>query len=105
MSSITVKKIKKLAPIVRRCLDRVPECRDNDRLLFFKIWAYQNPNLRDDNFSFKNFAIGFLNGSYAEPSSISRCRQKLQELHPELRGELWDKRHKEGDDTRRDINN
>ena len=105
MSSITVKKIKKLAPIVRRCLERVPECRDNDRLLFFQIWAYQNPKIRDVNFSVMQFAEGFLNGSYAEPSSISRCRQKLQELHPDLRGDLWDKRHNEGDETSKEINN
>jgi hypothetical protein len=33
------------------------------------------------------------NGNLPSSESIRRCRQKLQELNPELRGELWDKRH------------
>jgi hypothetical protein len=101
--SVTVKKIKELKEVVKRCLIQVPETRDNDKLLFLKIWAHQNPKLRDSNFSFTEFSKGFLEKKYAEPASISRVRQALQAEHKELRGKLWYIRHKEGDDTRGEI--
>lgn len=101
--SITVKKIKDLSETVKRCLEQVPETRDDDRLLFLKIWGLQNPNIRSDAFSFKMFAVGFLARKYVEPSSISRTRQLLQAEHRELRGKKWYIRHKEGDDTRDEI--
>jgi hypothetical protein len=102
-NSATVKKIKELKDIVKKCLEKQPETRDNDKLLFLKIWGYQNPQLRNSNFSFTMFSEGFLKKKYAEPASISRVRQALQAEHKELRGNLWYLRHREGDDTRNEI--
>ena len=35
--------------------------------------------------------------------SISRCRRKIQEKKPHLRGEKWDKRHGRAKEIRREI--
>ncbi len=99
-----VNKINRLKPLVSQCLEQISECRDNDKLLILKIWAYQNPALRMEDFTFMKFANDFLDGNYSDPESIRRCRQKLQEERPELRGQLWYKRHQEADETRKTIN-
>ena len=40
-----------------------------------------------------DFIVDFSRKNFAEVSGITRCRRKLQEEHPELRGKLYDKRH------------
>ena len=35
--------------------------------------------------------------------SVSRCRRKIQELKPELRGKKWVQRHKRADKIRKEI--
>lgn len=103
--SILVKKIKNLTPVVKHCLEQSPKARDNDKLLILKIWAHQNPKLRDEQYTFMKFAECFLNNEYSDTESIRRTRQKLQAEHPELRGENYKRRHKECEDTRKSINN
>jgi hypothetical protein len=103
MNSITVKKIKKLKPVVQEILEQSPKARDDDKLLILKVWAHQNPNIRKPDFPFVNFAALFLDNQYAETESIRRTRQKLQEEMPELRGELYKNRHKEAGFTRKEI--
>ena len=105
MSSITVKKIKSIKPVVRFILASLPDTRDDDRLLILKVWRYQNRDIVDDNFSFKMFAVDFLLGKYAYPKSIVRSRRLLQAEFVELQGNNYKLRKKEGGDTSRDINN
>lgn len=105
MESITIKKINKIDNIVASCLRQIPETRDNDKLLILKIWGHQNPKLRQQDFSFISFAEDFLKSNYAEPSTITRSRRKLQEKHPELRGKLWNERHNEAQKTREGMRN
>jgi hypothetical protein len=102
-NSITVRKINDLTEVVKACLSQSPDTRDNDKLLFLKVWGYQNPSIRDSDFSFKMFATGFLEKQYAEPASISRTRQLLQAEHKELRGDKWYLRHNEAEYTRREV--
>jgi hypothetical protein len=102
--SNTVKKIKSIKKAVTNCLEQVPEARDNDRLLILKIWAYQNENLRAPKYEFVNFAALFLDGQYIDPESIRRCRQKVQEQRPDLRGVKYAERHNENIETRAGIN-
>lgn len=101
--SILIKKIKNLKPVVLKCLEQIPETRDDDRLLILKIWAHQNPDLRNNDYSFIDFAGGFLKNSYADPESIRRTRQKLQQEIPEVRGKLYSQRHKEACEVRSEI--
>lgn len=103
MTSITVQKIKKVEPWVKRILEKIPETRDNDQLLILKVWAVENPALRNDSHSFKLFATQLLENKYTNSDTITRCRRKLQEKHPELRGEKWNDRHQEQERTRSEI--
>lgn len=84
-----INKIKNIKDTVRRILMNHPETRDDDNLLYLKVWAEQNPALRYPNTSFYGFAEDFLAERYADTESIRRTRQKLQEQHPELRGRKY----------------
>ena len=88
-------KIASIQVTVKQLLIKFPEARDNDRLLILKIWVEQNIDLRHkrDHYLFKQFAIDFMQGEYVDPATISRCRRKLQDVHHELRGKNWYKRH------------
>jgi hypothetical protein len=105
MESTFIKKIKKLEVIVEKLLLNYPDTRDNDKLLILKVWAYQNPNLRSNDFTFLNFATSYLDGRYADTESITRARRKLQEKNPNLRGEKWYSRHEEEIKVRKEIVN
>jgi len=84
-----INKVVSIKDAVKVILTNYPETRDNDRILMLKIWAYQNSELRHLDYMFLHFARGFINGEYADPESIRRSRQKIQEQHPELRGEHY----------------
>ncbi len=86
--------VLKVSKEVKKLLIEEPETRDNDNLLILKIWALQEPRLRNRIFSFKRFAIGFKAGEYTNPGNIIRARAKLQESIPSLRGNLYKKRMK-----------
>ena len=73
--------------VVSILLDQ-PACRDNDRLLLAEIWRREI-----EETPFKNFFEALVEGSVSNPESITRMRRKLQEMHPNLRGEKWDVRH------------
>ena len=87
--------IIKVKDIVKEFLELIPETRDSDTLLILKVWAKENPNLRDPLTSFISFSHDFLNGSHSSAGAITRARRKLQELHPELRGTNYKGRQQE----------
>jgi hypothetical protein len=80
-------KIYNIKDVVYSLLLNWPEMRDNDRQLMLNVWGKQDAALIDR--SFKDFASDFKRGKYADPESIRRTRQKLQEVHPELRGRTY----------------
>ncbi len=84
-----ITKIHNMKVIVKKILIDSPKARDNDDLLRLKVWATQNPSLRNANYLFMDFADDLLKESYADAESIRRTRQKLQEKHPELRGDKY----------------
>lgn len=100
-----INQIKNLEEVVKQVLFDEVDCRDNDLLLILKIWAYQNPNLRNTTFSFVEFSRGLLNGLYAKPESITRCRRKLQEKYVVLQGKTWVLRHDLEEEVRSEIKN
>lgn len=71
---------------MKKLLVQHADTRDNDRLLMLKVWSEQNKHLRSRTFTFYSFALDFIDGTYADPGSIRRTRQKIQELNPHLRG-------------------
>ena len=97
-------KINNIKKTVEKILRTCPETRDNDRLLMLKVWAAQNPYLRDPQFNFISFSYGFLQQEYADPESIRRTRQKLQEQDPSLRGKVYNGRQNKGKELQYGIN-
>ena len=100
-----IKQIKKIKPLVLQILTDEPKTRDNDQLLALKVWAYQNPSLRDKDHLFISFAIGFSEGKYANYESIRRSRALIQSDYKELRGENYDRRGELGAETKSEIRN
>tara|TARA_R100000656_G_scaffold106011_1_gene78085 strand:- start:34 stop:342 length:309 start_codon:yes stop_codon:yes gene_type:complete len=76
---------------VKKLLTNHPHLRDNDNKLLANIWFEKAPKIEEHVMDFLQMLA---NGELPSAESVRRCRQKLQELNPELRGELWDKRHK-----------
>lgn len=95
--------IVKIRDAVEQILINNPECRDDDNLLILKVWAEQNPMLRDHSTSFVQFSHQFLAGKYASTESIGRCRRKLQEENEALRGRSWRERHDEQENVKQQI--
>lgn len=77
---------------VRKLLIESYETREDDNLLILKVWAEQRPELRNKNYSFKDFAILFVEKKLSSTESIRRTRQKLQEEFPALRGRNYNAR-------------
>ena len=76
---------------IRKILLEKPHLRDNDNKLLANVWYQSVTPLQEE---WLDFLALIANGELPSSESIMRCRRKLQELNPELRGELWDKRHK-----------
>ena len=86
---------------VEKFLTEYPILRDDDEKLMANIWNSHIGNLEDVD---GKDVLSML-ASHELPSyeSISRCRRKLQEECPNLRGEKWYERHKRADNIRKEI--
>ena len=84
-------KMSKILDQVVNLLTEYPSLRDSDDRLTATIWYQYTKNVKeiDAMTLLRRFAAGEL-PSY---ESISRCRRKVQEEKPKLRGQLWEKRH------------
>ena len=85
-------------------LETLPYLRDDDNKLLLKVWAFQNPKLRDKDFYFIDFAMDLMKDKYANSESVRRSRQKLQEQNEELRGFKYKSRSKAQVQVRDNIN-
>ena len=79
--------------------------RDNDNKLIAVVW---NKLLKDVDIDTKEISGWTLlthlsKGDLPTPESITRCRRKLQEKCPNLRGEVWYKRHQRAEGIRKGI--
>lgn len=77
-------------------LNEVPLTRDNDELLTAIIW-YNEANLDQSSIDAKTFLKMYSERKFTSAESIRRCRQKLQEETPGLRGRSYAQRHKRSD--------
>ena len=87
-----IERILSITEIVLKVLKEVPEARDNDELLRFKVHAEQLKSIRAQGYPLDDYARLCISRQFASHESIRRARQKLQELHPELRGQTYRKR-------------
>ena len=80
---------------------------DNDMDLTYNIWKWQfaksKPPVKIDNLSAKNLLQHLKRGTISSFSNISRSRRKCQEMHPETRGVVYEKRHKEQENVRNQL--
>lgn len=83
---------------VQSLLEKHPRLRDDDNKLVANFWFNEVGETKD---FLKNYAAG----NITPADSITRARRKLQELHPHLRGEKYNERHKEEKKVRKSIVN
>ena len=81
--------------------------RDNDNKLIAVVW---NKLLKEMDIDSKEISGWTLlthlsKGDLPTPESITRCRRKLQEEIPELRGLTWTKRHKKQTEVKKELSN
>jgi len=68
-----------------------PSLRDSDERLAANIWYNNIKNV--DEIDAITLLSRFAEGKLPSYQSISRCRRKIQEEKPHLRGKKWAKRH------------
>jgi len=96
-----MKKLFSVIDEVEKFLTKYPILRDDDEKLMANIWNSHIGNLED--VEGKDILHMLANHQLPSYESISRCRRKLQEECPNIRGEKWYERHKRADNIRREI--
>lgn len=98
------KKLKQTKDKVRLLLEQSPHLRDDDNRLIANFYYHESQhNLL--HISALDFLHDFAEGKLTNPESIRRCRQKLQEDCPELRGKLWHEKQHAGNEMRKEVFN
>ena len=87
-----MKKLFSVIDEVEKLLTKYPPLRDSDERLMANIWWMAIPNLGDVNG--KDILSMLAKRELPSYESVSRCRRKIQEMHPSLRGNKWEDRHK-----------
>ena len=96
-----MKKLFSLVDDVEKFLTKYPVLRDDDEKLMANIWSSHIGNLED--IDGKEILHMLANHKLPSYESISRCRRKLQETCPNLRGDKWYERHKRAADIKDGI--
>lgn len=95
--------IKTIMDQVYNLLKDYPHLRDCDNKLVANIWNKEMKNFNvTDAFDFLQL---YADKKITTADSITRARRKIQELHPELRGKNYNKRHNEEKKVRKNIVN
>ena len=100
-------KILKSREKVQHLLATKPHLRDDDNKLIASVWFNE---LKEKGYS-PNTMSGFdllkeiADNKLTNPESIRRCRAKLQETNPKLRGKVYYERHKEKKIVEIDLRN
>jgi hypothetical protein len=83
--------IKDKKDIVETLLRNNPETRDSDSALLSMYWGEEIENLGEPLCTLSSLLY---KGALSSAEAVTRCRRKVQEITPELRGDNWKKRHK-----------
>ena len=86
-------KMLNILPSVRHLLTQAPRLRDSDERLMATIWFKHIGEDKIKSLSAINLLQVLADGGLPSYESISRCRRKIQEEVPELRGKKWKERH------------
>jgi len=104
---MTRKIIRGLQKRVEKLLQSSPELRDSDDRLLANIFWNHIPKQRfteQELEGITKFLQMLADGQLPDYGSVKRCRQKLQQLFPALRGKLYEKRHKRAKAVKKEIN-
>lgn len=82
---MTVEKLKKLEDVIKPILEKYPQTREDDFLLYAEIIDQHNPELL--GLSARAFLLGHNVFNVPNIKSVERARRKVQEKHPELASE------------------
>ncbi|QDP65793.1 MAG: hypothetical protein GOVbin5663_46 [Prokaryotic dsDNA virus sp.] len=89
-----------LKQLVKEALELSVYVRNSDHKLVAWIWRQELKDQWGDD------VINLLNmDKLTSWESIARCRRKIQEEHPELRGEAWNDRQKKSVEVAVDMTN
>ena len=86
--------------MVQKSLQNDVRARDNDMRLTALIWHKELGVLRDKCMPLLELMAY---NKVTNFESISRCRRKLQELHPDLRGDKYKARHDKQQEMKDDL--
>ena len=81
-------------------LTKHPSLRDSDAGLAATIW---NSQIDTQKITARELLLKFATGKLQSYESISRCRRKVQEIKPELRGLKWEQRHKKQKEVKDEV--
>ena len=80
-----------------------PPLRDNDERLMANIWWKFLGEANIDTMSARDILKRLAKGDLPSYESISRCRRKIQETNPTLRGRTWEARHKKQKSVKNEL--
>ena len=98
--------IRGLQKRIERLLQSNPELRDSDDRLLANIYFNHIPNSKyseEEHKGIMKFLKMIAEGQLPDYGSVKRCRQKLQQLYPALRGKLYEKRHKRAKVVKKEL--
>lgn len=99
-------KSKVLRQRVEKYLIALPHCRDDDNKLIANIWQDELVSKHGENYdkmSARDLLFHFSRKHLSSPESIRRMRQKIQELHPMLRGTTYQQRQRHQSKVKQEI--
>ena len=89
-------RLKTIQGKVEYCLKKYPVCRDDDRILIGTVYSLFY-DIEPKTITLKEILLRTDLPSF---ETIRRCRQKLQELYPELRGTKEAKQRRKAQEQR-----
>ena len=95
-----ITEIKNIKERVKEWLALYPKLRDNDNKLIANIWYNQMKNKKA---TAADLLQALSDGKLIKPESIRRCRQKVQEQNPHLRGTKYKAKQEQGNEFRDEI--
>jgi hypothetical protein len=92
-----------ILPSVKHLLTQIPRLRDSDERLMATIWFKHIGENKVKTLSAINLLQKLADGQLPSYESISRCRRKIQEEIPGLRGKKWKERHDAEESVKEEI--
>ena len=92
--------------LITKLLTARPDLRDNDSPLIAEIWEKEIAKLENfeyDSLSAKDLLCIISCDTLTSAESITRCRRKIQQENPSLRGQKYKARHKEQIEVKQEL--